>query len=94
MEANKEREHYLKGNNLLTFSPSPSHSYVGDISKMCAHCTLSLCCHNKPNPTRASITRHVSPFYRGPIACLAVVEFSVPQSSRSQEVKELQSGKQ
>ncbi|KAK4764474.1 hypothetical protein SAY87_013912 [Trapa incisa] len=42
--------------------------------QMCAHCTLSLCCHNKLNPTTASITPPVCPFCRGPIARLAVAE--------------------
>lgn len=42
--------------------------------QLCAHCTLSLCCHNKPNPTTASITPPVCPFCRGPIAHLAVAK--------------------
>ncbi|KAK4777708.1 hypothetical protein SAY87_017895 [Trapa incisa] len=43
--------------------------------QMCAHCTLSLCCHNKPNPSLASIIPPVCPFCRGPIAHLAVAKF-------------------
>ncbi|KAK4760390.1 hypothetical protein SAY87_005283 [Trapa incisa] len=43
--------------------------------QLCAHCTLSLCCHNKPNPNTASLTPPVCPFCRGPIARLTVAEF-------------------
>lgn len=42
--------------------------------QMCAHCTLALCCHNKPNPTTASLTPPVCPFCRSSIARLAVAE--------------------
>ncbi|KAK2643100.1 hypothetical protein Ddye_024863 [Dipteronia dyeriana] len=42
--------------------------------QMCAQCTLALCCHNKPNPTTASLTPPVCPFCRSTIARLAVVE--------------------
>ncbi|XP_074267950.1 putative E3 ubiquitin-protein ligase XBAT31 [Silene latifolia] len=40
--------------------------------KMCAHCTLALCCHNKPNPTTAIINPPVCPFCRSNIARLVV----------------------
>ncbi|CAN1282895.1 Putative E3 ubiquitin-protein ligase XBAT31 [Linum perenne] len=40
--------------------------------QMCAHCTLALCCHNKPNPTTASVTPPVCPFCRSTIARLVV----------------------
>ncbi|KAF5180331.1 E3 ubiquitin-protein ligase xb3, partial [Thalictrum thalictroides] len=42
--------------------------------QMCAPCTLALCCHNKPNPTTASIVSPVCPFCRSSIAQLAVVK--------------------
>ncbi|KAI4383848.1 hypothetical protein MLD38_009644 [Melastoma candidum] len=42
--------------------------------QMCAHCTLSLCCHNKPNPTTSSLNPPVCPFCRSTIARLSVVE--------------------
>ncbi|XP_057536401.1 putative E3 ubiquitin-protein ligase XBAT31 isoform X1 [Amaranthus tricolor] len=44
--------------------------------RMCAHCTLALCCHNKPNPTTASITPPVCPFCRSDIAHLVVAKLS------------------
>ncbi|XP_047337573.1 putative E3 ubiquitin-protein ligase XBAT31 [Impatiens glandulifera] len=40
--------------------------------QMCAQCTLSLCCHNKPNPLTASLAIPVCPFCRSTIARLAV----------------------
>ncbi|KAJ8750537.1 hypothetical protein K2173_015693 [Erythroxylum novogranatense] len=42
--------------------------------QMCAHCTLALCCHNKPNPTTAIVTPPVCPFCRSTIARLAVAK--------------------
>lgn len=41
--------------------------------QMCAQCTLSLCCYNKPNPTTTSITPPVCPFCRSNIVRLMVV---------------------
>ncbi|KAJ0809266.1 putative transcription factor C2H2 family [Helianthus annuus] len=38
--------------------------------QMCAQCTLALCCHNKPNPTTASLSAPVCPFCRSNIAQL------------------------
>ncbi|PSR86702.1 E3 ubiquitin-protein ligase XBAT31 [Actinidia chinensis var. chinensis] len=40
--------------------------------QMCASCTLALCCHNKPNPTTASLNAPVCPFCRSSIAQLGV----------------------
>lgn len=40
--------------------------------EMCAHCTLALCCHNKPNPTTSSVTAPLCPFCRSSIAKLVV----------------------
>ncbi|KAF8395109.1 hypothetical protein HHK36_019050 [Tetracentron sinense] len=42
--------------------------------QMCANCTLALCCHNKPNPTTASLTAPVCPFCRSSIAQLVVAK--------------------
>ncbi|MBA0825253.1 hypothetical protein Goarm_021853 [Gossypium armourianum] len=42
--------------------------------QMCAQCTLALCCHNKPNPTTASVTPPVCPFCRSTIVRLAVAK--------------------
>ncbi|KAL2899009.1 putative E3 ubiquitin-protein ligase XBAT31 [Bienertia sinuspersici] len=44
--------------------------------RMCAHCTLALCCHNKPNPTTASVNPPVCPFCRSNIARLVVANLS------------------
>jgi len=40
--------------------------------QMCAQCTLALCCHNKPNPTKTSFNAPVCPFCRSNIAQLVV----------------------
>ncbi|PWA79952.1 XB3-like protein [Artemisia annua] len=45
--------------------------------QMCAQCTLALCCHNKPNPTTASLTAPVCPFCRSNIAQLVVAKVKV-----------------
>ncbi|MED6181826.1 putative E3 ubiquitin-protein ligase xbat31 [Stylosanthes scabra] len=42
--------------------------------QMCAHCTLALCCHNKPNPATAALTPPVCPFCRSAIARLVAVK--------------------
>lgn len=42
--------------------------------QMCAHCTLALCCHKKPNPTTACSTAPVCPFCRSSITQLAVAK--------------------
>ncbi|KAK8596354.1 hypothetical protein V6N13_000992 [Hibiscus sabdariffa] len=42
--------------------------------QMCAQCTLALCCHNKPNPTTASVKPPVCPFCRSTIVRLAVAK--------------------
>ncbi|MCD7460243.1 hypothetical protein HAX54_043143 [Datura stramonium] len=42
--------------------------------QMCAHCTLSLCCHNKPNPASNSEKAPVCPFCRSDITHLAVIQ--------------------
>ncbi|KVH94625.1 Ankyrin repeat-containing protein [Cynara cardunculus var. scolymus] len=45
--------------------------------QMCAQCTLALCCHNKPNPTTASLTAPICPFCRSNIARLTVVKVKI-----------------
>ncbi|XP_057483161.1 putative E3 ubiquitin-protein ligase XBAT31 [Actinidia eriantha] len=40
--------------------------------QMCASCMLALCCHNKPNPTTASLNAPVCPFCRSSIVQLVV----------------------
>ncbi|PSR90062.1 E3 ubiquitin-protein ligase XBAT31 [Actinidia chinensis var. chinensis] len=40
--------------------------------QMCASCTIALCCHNKPNPTTASLNAPICPFCRSSIAQLVV----------------------
>lgn len=42
--------------------------------QMCAHCTLALCCHNKPNPTTLCPPAPLCPFCRSNIARLASVK--------------------
>lgn len=52
--------------------------------QMCAHCTLALCCHNKPNPTTACLTSPVCPFCRSTIARLVVAKIkSSDETERS-----------
>ncbi|KAM3340908.1 hypothetical protein P3S68_028543 [Capsicum galapagoense] len=42
--------------------------------QMCAHCILSLCCHNKPNPASNSEKVPVCPFCRSDITHLVMVQ--------------------
>lgn len=42
--------------------------------QMCAHCILSLCCHNKPDPTTLCVPAPLCPFCRSDIARLVVVK--------------------
>ncbi|KAH0632312.1 hypothetical protein KY284_035098 [Solanum tuberosum] len=42
--------------------------------QMCAHCTLALCCHNKPNPASNSEKVPLCPFCRSDITHLVVVQ--------------------
>ncbi|KAF5744614.1 putative E3 ubiquitin-protein ligase XBAT31 [Tripterygium wilfordii] len=42
--------------------------------QMCAQCTLTLCCHNKPNPTTSCLTPPVCPFCRSTITHLVVAK--------------------
>ncbi|KAK9727249.1 hypothetical protein RND81_05G268400 [Saponaria officinalis] len=47
--------------------------------RMCAHCTLALCCHNKPNPTTASVNPPLCPFCRSTIARLVVAKLNTEE---------------
>lgn len=60
--------------------------------QMCAHCTLALCCHNKPNPTTSSLTPPVCPFCRSSIARLAVAK-TKGFDEADQEVGDISSSK-
>lgn len=42
--------------------------------QMCAHCTLALCCHEKPDPDTACPSGPVCPFCRGAILQLVVAK--------------------
>ncbi|XP_020595837.1 E3 ubiquitin-protein ligase XB3-like [Phalaenopsis equestris] len=51
--------------------------------QMCAHCTLALCCHNRPNPATSSQTPPVCPFCRSNIIRLvAAKSFLSPSKAR------------
>lgn len=60
--------------------------------QMCAQCTLALCCHNKPNPTTASLTPPVCPFCRSTIARLVVAKIK-DQDEADQDISDLSSPK-
>lgn len=45
--------------------------------QMCAHCTLALCCHNKPNPTTLCPPAPLCPFCRSSIARLVVAKSEI-----------------
>ncbi|XP_039128555.1 E3 ubiquitin-protein ligase XB3-like [Dioscorea cayenensis subsp. rotundata] len=49
--------------------------------QMCAHCTLALCCHNKPNPSSLCMSTPVCPFCRSNIARLVVVKTKAEDDS-------------
>nr|GMD03882.1 putative E3 ubiquitin-protein ligase XBAT31 [Ipomoea batatas] len=42
--------------------------------QMCAHCTLALCCHNKPNPTKKCDKVPTCPFCRSSITQLVIAK--------------------
>lgn len=54
--------------------------------QMCAHCTLALCCHSKPNPTTLCLPAPTCPFCRSNIARLVVAK-----SKTREEVLEMES---
>ncbi|KAJ3676417.1 hypothetical protein LUZ60_003829 [Juncus effusus] len=53
--------------------------------QMCAPCTLSLCCHSKPNPSTLSLSSPTCPFCRSTISKLVVVK---PESKSGFEESE------
>ncbi|KAL8252874.1 hypothetical protein R6Q59_036567 [Mikania micrantha] len=62
--------------------------------QMCAHCTLALCCHNKPDPTTAIVPAPICPFCRCNIAQLTVVKVKVKVNLFDQELELYSSPKQ
>ncbi|PKA61903.1 E3 ubiquitin-protein ligase XB3 [Apostasia shenzhenica] len=69
--------------------------------QMCAHCTLALCCHNKPNPaTNCAPPAAVCPFCRSKIARLVIARFESqetekdisPKPRRSRQSRNLSEG--
>ncbi|XP_027928173.1 putative E3 ubiquitin-protein ligase XBAT31 [Vigna unguiculata] len=44
--------------------------------QMCAHCTLALCCHKKPDPATNSLSGPACPFCRGAIIQLLVAKIN------------------
>ncbi|KAI3913325.1 hypothetical protein MKW92_040332 [Papaver armeniacum] len=62
--------------------------------QMCAHCTLALCCHNKPNPTSTSQSVPVCPFCRSNIAKLVVVKNNKIESDTDIDMDSLKLRKQ
>ncbi|XP_074325503.1 putative E3 ubiquitin-protein ligase XBAT31 isoform X2 [Apium graveolens] len=54
--------------------------------QMCAHYTLALCCHNKPNPTTACLTSPVYPFCQSTIVQLVVIQVKVDKTTDSKEL--------
>ncbi|PON85614.1 Cdk-activating kinase assembly factor [Trema orientale] len=61
--------------------------------QMCAQCTLALCCHNKPNPTTASLTPPVCPFCRSTIARLVVAKIKGHDHDADQDISDVSSSK-
>ncbi|KAI3732784.1 hypothetical protein L1987_63992 [Smallanthus sonchifolius] len=62
--------------------------------QMCAQCTLALCCHNKPDPTTATLPAPICPFCRSNIARLTVVKVKVKINPADQELNLYSSHKQ
>ncbi|GFZ10997.1 hypothetical protein Acr_22g0003950 [Actinidia rufa] len=50
--------------------------------KMCANCTLALCCHNKPNPSTPAPKPPVCPFCRSDITRLLVAEIKTKNDTQ------------
>ncbi|XP_010922347.1 E3 ubiquitin-protein ligase XB3 [Elaeis guineensis] len=47
--------------------------------QMCAHCTLALCCHSKPNPSTLCLSAPLCPFCRSSIARLVVAKTKIKE---------------
>ncbi|XP_076920151.1 putative E3 ubiquitin-protein ligase XBAT31 [Bidens hawaiensis] len=54
--------------------------------QMCAQCTLALCCHNKLDPTTATLPEPICPFCRSNIARLTVVKIKAKVNPVDQEL--------
>ncbi|CAL0324430.1 unnamed protein product [Lupinus luteus] len=53
--------------------------------QMCAHCTLALCCHKKPDPASACAAGPVCPFCRGTILQLLVAKINTSSDTEEAE---------
>ncbi|KAG7035410.1 putative E3 ubiquitin-protein ligase XBAT31 [Cucurbita argyrosperma subsp. argyrosperma] len=58
----------------ICFEQAPTIEVQSCGHVMCAQCTLSLCCHSKPNPSTACVTPPVCPFCRSNIIRLVVAK--------------------
>ncbi|KAG1337881.1 hypothetical protein COCNU_04G001870 [Cocos nucifera] len=47
--------------------------------QMCAHCTLAVCCHSKPNPSTLCLSAPLCPFCRSSIARLVVAKTKIKE---------------
>ncbi|XP_031402461.1 putative E3 ubiquitin-protein ligase XBAT31 isoform X1 [Punica granatum] len=59
--------------------------------RMCAQCILSLCCHNKPNPTTSCLAPPICPFCRSSISGLVVAKVRVPEEPDHHDITEVSS---
>ncbi|XP_031489234.1 E3 ubiquitin-protein ligase XB3-like isoform X1 [Nymphaea colorata] len=64
--------------------------------QMCAHCTLALCCHSKPNPVTSCSAAPTCPFCRSTIVQLVVAKPKIDDgendgTSKSQRSRQLRS---
>ncbi|KAK1299291.1 E3 ubiquitin-protein ligase XB3 [Acorus calamus] len=55
--------------------------------QMCAHCTLALCCHSKPNPVTSCMPSPVCPFCRSNIARLVVAKSRDEEKDKENQSK-------
>ncbi|XP_010931252.1 E3 ubiquitin-protein ligase XB3 [Elaeis guineensis] len=61
--------------------------------QMCAHCTLALCCHSKPNPATLCLPAPVCPFCRSIIAQLVVARTKTIEEDKDNSSKPRKSRK-
>ncbi|KAG1365771.1 E3 ubiquitin-protein ligase XB3 [Cocos nucifera] len=61
--------------------------------QMCAHCTLALCCHSKPNPATSCLPAPVCPFCRSIIAQLVVARTKTREEDKDNSSKPRKSRK-
>ncbi|KAJ6827283.1 E3 ubiquitin-protein ligase XB3 [Iris pallida] len=57
--------------------------------QMCAHCTVALCCHNKPNPVTLCLATPVCPFCRSNIAQLVVAKAKRKEDADKDSISKL-----